>query len=116
MYQSHDQYPVQVIPNMKGGEGRFDVETLVPPPMLGKAGTLFDRGTLPPGCSVGLHTHTANMEVCYVLSGSGLVEDAQAGCTRLTPGGTHICLPGDAHKIVNDGTVPLVYLAVVLNP
>ena len=24
MYQSHDQYPVQVIPNMKGGEGRFD--------------------------------------------------------------------------------------------
>ena len=55
------------------------------------------------------------MEVCYVLSGSGLVEDAQAGCTRLTPGDTHICLPGDTHKIVNDGTVPLVYLAVVLN-
>lgn len=67
-------------------------------------------------CSVGLHTHTANMEVCYVLSGSGLVEDAQAGCTRLTPGDTHICLPGDTHKIVNDGTVPLVYLAAVLNP
>lgn len=63
-----------------------------------------------------LHTHTTNMEVCYVLSGSGLVEDAQAGCTRLTPGDTHICLPGDTHKIVNDGTVPLVYLAVVLNP
>ena len=53
MYQSHDQYPVQVIPNMKGGEGRFDVETLVPPQLLGKAGTLFARGTLPPGCSVG---------------------------------------------------------------
>ena len=56
------------------------------------------------------------MEVCCVLSGSVLVEDAQAGCTRLTPGDTHICLPGDTHKIVNDGTVPLVYLAVVLNP
>lgn len=63
-----------------------------------------------------LHTHTANMEVCYVLSGSGLVEDAQAGRTRLNPGDTHICLPSDAHKILNDGTVPLVYLAVVLNP
>lgn len=71
-----------------------------------------------------LHTHTANMEVCCVLSGSGLVEDAQAGCTRLTPGDTHICLPGDTRiclpgdtrKIVNDGTVPLVYLAAVLNP
>ena len=25
-------------------------------------------------------------------------------------------LPGDTHKIVNDSTVPLVYLAVVLNP
>ena len=116
MYQSHDQYPVQVIPNMKGGEGHFDVETLVPPQLLGKAGTLFARGTLPPGCSVGLHTHTANMEVCYVLSGSGLVEDAQAGRTRLNPGDTHICLPSDAHKILNDGTVPLVYLAVGLNP
>ena len=63
-----------------------------------------------------LHTHIANMEVCYILSGSGLVEDAQAGRTRLNPGDTHICLPGDAHKILNDGTVPLVYLAVVLNP
>ena len=63
-----------------------------------------------------LHTHTANMEVCYILSGSGLVEDVQAGRTRLNPGDTHICLPSDAHKILNDGTVPLVYLAVVLNP
>ena len=63
-----------------------------------------------------LHTHTANMEVCYILSGSGLVEDAQAGRTSLNPGDTHICLPSDAHKILNDGTVPLVYLAVVLNP
>ena len=63
-----------------------------------------------------LHTHIANMEVCYILSGSGLVEDAQAGRTRLNPGDTHICLPNDAHKILNDGTVPLVYLAVVLNP
>ena len=63
-----------------------------------------------------LHTHTANMEVCYILSGSGLVEDAQAGRTRLNPGDTHICLPSDAHKILNDGIVPLVYLAVVLNP
>lgn len=63
-----------------------------------------------------LHTHTVNMEVCYILSGSGLVEDAQAGRTRLNPGDTHICLPSDAHKILNDGTVPLVYLAVVLNP
>lgn len=63
-----------------------------------------------------LHTHTANMEVCYILSGSGLVEDAQAGRTRLNPGDTHICLPSDAHKILNDGTVSLVYLAVVLNP
>ena len=63
-----------------------------------------------------LHTHIANMEVCYILSGSGLVEDAQAGRIRLNPGDTHICLPSDAHKILNDGTVPLVYLAVVLNP
>ena len=63
-----------------------------------------------------LHTHIANMEVCYILSGSGLVEDAQAGRTRLNLGDTHICLPSDAHKILNDGTVPLVYLAVVLNP
>ena len=63
-----------------------------------------------------LHTHIANMEVCYILSGSGLVKDAQAGRTRLNQGDTHICLPSDAHKILNDGTVPLVYLAVVLNP
>lgn len=63
-----------------------------------------------------LHTHIANMEVCYILSGRGLVEDAQAGRTRLNPGDTHICVPSDAHKILNDGTVPLVYLAVVLNP
>ena len=110
------EYKINAIPQMKGGIGQFVTEEMVPPEYLGKVGTLFVRGTLAPGDSVGMHTHVSNMEVCVFLRGAGLVRDAQAGDVRLGAGDTHICLPGSAHEIINDGDEPLVYLAIVLNP
>lgn len=116
MVIKNGEYKIKIIPQMKGGIGQFVTEELVSPELLGKAGTLFVRGTLAPGDSVGMHTHTANMEVCVFLSGMGTVRDAQAGEVCLQAGDTHVCLPGSGHEIINTGNEDLVYLAIVLNP
>ena len=108
-------YKTNTISHFKGGIGEFVIEELVSPEHLGKAGTLFARGTLEPENSVGMHTHMSNMEVCFFLGGKGIVRDAQEGEIRICAGDTHICLPGSAHEIINDGDEPLVYLAIVLN-
>ena len=116
MYRNKNDYAVNVIPEMKGGKGEFITEELVPKETLGHAGTLFVRGTLQPGHSVGNHVHEKSQEFCYFLQGSGLVRDAESGEVRVTAGDTHICLPGTAHEIINDSNEPLVYLAFVMPP
>lgn len=69
---------------------------------------------IPPG-AVGFpfHYHCANEEAIYVLSGTGTVRlgdqriAVRAGDWIAMPGG-----PDHAHQMINDGTVPLVYLCV----
>ena len=67
---------------------------------------------LEPGASIGLHTHTGNSEVMYILSGTG-----KAICDgveeRLGPGDCHYCPDGHAHTLINDGGADLVFFAVV---
>ncbi len=59
----------EVLPHFKGGEGEFI------------AAIHFDglnkilRGTLPPGATIGRHTHEDDSEIIYILSGHGTVDD-----------------------------------------
>lgn len=67
---------------------------------------------LEPGASIGLHTHTGNSEITYILAGTGkAVCDGQE--ERLAPGDCHYCPQGHAHTIINDGTEDLIFFAVV---
>ena len=99
-----------------GGAGEFKVETILTPEQMGKAGRLFVRGTLESGHSVGMHAHTGDMEVCYFLSGTGIVREENGVETRVQPGDCNIVPSGHAHEIINTGKDALVYLAVVLFP
>ena len=54
------------VPGFKGGEGEAIVRKFDDPRM----GAVV-RITLPQGASIGLHTHSGNCEIVYVLSGSG---------------------------------------------
>jgi len=69
-------------------------------------------GRLEPGASIGVHRHEDNCEILYVLSGTGLARYDDA-CERLAPGTAHYCPKGHSHGIENDGTIDLLFFAVV---
>lgn len=96
-----------VVPHFKGGEGEAQVRTAVSDGM-GRILTL----TLPVGSSIGLHTHTGNCEVIYVLSGSGRCIDDDAEYP-ITAGMCHYCPEGHTHSIVNTGDTELKLLGVL---
>lgn len=95
------------IPHFKGGEGEALVRKFDDPRM----GAVVYI-TLPVGASIGLHTHTGNCEVVYVLSGSGTCIDDDA-TYPLTSGMCHYCPEGHTHSIRNTGSEPLVLLGIL---
>jgi Uncharacterized conserved protein, contains double-stranded beta-helix domain len=96
----------KVVPEFLGGEKCFAVKTFLDD----KNKIMLAR--LIPGASIGMHTHTVNCEILYVLSGKGkmLTED---GAEILVAGDCHYCPKGSAHSFVNDGSEDLVFFAVV---
>ncbi len=71
---------------------------------------------LPPGKkSFPLHVHQITEEALFVISGAAKVRTPD-GLTAIGPG-DFVSFPagGPAHQLVNDGEVPLVYLAIGAN-
>lgn len=103
-----DKMEETVIPNFLGGEKALRARTRVDE--LGK----IMRGMLEPGASIGLHTHETSSEILYILSGAGKVL-CDDGEEALSPGDCHYCPKGHTHSLINNGTEPLVFFAVVPN-
>ena len=97
-----------IIPHMRGGEK--EVAARMYTDELGK----IMRGRLIPGASIGLHTHEDSSEIIYLLSGHGKVL-GDGVYEDLVPGGCHYCPKGHTHSLINDGTEPLEFFAVVPN-
>ena len=95
-----------IIPHMRGGEK--EVAARMYTDELGK----IMLGRLIPGASIGMHTHETSSEIIYVLSGAGkvLYDD---GTETVGAGSCHYCPKGHAHSLINDGTEPLEFFAVV---
>ncbi len=108
MTLDYKDIPVQIKPHFKGGEG--EIHARITEDEHGK----IMHGTLPPGSSIGLHTHEGNYEVIYILSGAGVCIDDGAELP-VAPGTVHLCLPGHSHSIINTGDQPLVLFAVIPN-
>lgn len=110
-----DELPRSADVAKHGGAGEFGVETILTKEQMGKAGRLFVRGTLKPGHSVGMHRHEGDMEICYFLSGQGMVREEDGKNYTVYPGDVNVTPSGHAHEIVNtQSDANLVYLAVVL--
>lgn len=110
-----NDYPRTIEPHKHEGEGEFVAETILSKEDMGQAGRLFVRGTLKSGHSVGMHAHQGDMEICYFLSGHGLVLEPD-GETPVTAGDVNVVPSGASHEIRNVGKEDLVYLAVVIFP
>lgn len=61
------------------------------------------------------HSHSAQWEFYYVLSGRGSVRHA-AGTSAIEPGDSFLFPPDEAHQLINDGTEDLVIFVVADNP
>ena len=95
-----------VIPNFMGGEGHIRARMRV------DSNGKIMHGVLEPRCSIGMHTHETSSEIIYILSGTGkaLYDD---GVDLLAIGDCHYCPKGHSHSLINDGTEPLEFFAVV---
>lgn len=114
MIRRKEEMSVDIRKSMMGGMGQFIVENILNPDEMQGHGRLFARGTLAPGDSVGFHLHIHDMEVCYFLSGSGIVVD-ETGCqSTVHPGDCNIVSPHHGHEIINNGSEPLCYIALIL--
>ena len=101
-----DKTPETLLPHFYGGEGTARAK------MHADGLNRIMVGTLVPGASIGLHTHTGNCEIIHVLSGSGVCHDDGTD-VPLTAGMTHYCPEGHTHGIDNTGAEPLVLLGIL---
>lgn len=107
MILNFDTMAANAVPHFKGGEGQAIVRKFDAPRM----GAVVHL-TLPVGASIGLHTHTGNCEIIYVLSGSGrCIDDGTE--YPVTAGMCHYCPEGHTHSIINTGDTELKLLGVL---
>ena len=69
-------------------------------------------GTLGKGCSIGMHTHETNSEICYVVRGQAkVIIDGQEEIVN--EGQCHYCPKGSMHETINNTEEDLVLFCVV---
>ena len=96
----------QVIPSFLGGEGEIHAQ------MHADGLNRILHGILPPGSSIGYHTHETSSEIIYILSGTGKVK-VEGGEEPLKAGDCHYCPKGHTHSLINDSDAGLTFFAVI---
>ncbi len=97
----------------RGGEGSVEITHMFQKEELTGKARLCAKLTLNPGSTIGLHEHSNEEEIFYIIKGKGLAFDngvtreVKAGDAILTVGGT-------SHSVNNTGDEPLELLAVIL--
>lgn len=99
---------------VQGGIGEAEMHKILESPdeMCGK-GRLFNHVFLAPGNSIGDHYHHGDMEVYYILSGTGDYNDNGTHVT-VSAGDTTICRDGELHGMINCGSETLEAIALIL--
>ena len=114
MLQHRNELKSEVREKPRGGEGNATFLHLVEGKgAVQKYTSLLAEITLPPGSSIGPHSHTDDMEYYIILEGDGKVNDN--GLEKsVTKGDVMITGNGETHSISNTGNVPLVFHAVII--
>ena len=61
------------------------------------------------------HSHSAQWEFYFVLSGDGVIRDAE-GRTKVTAGDAFLFKPGEPHQIINESDGDLTLMVIADNP
>ena len=102
-----DEMKETLIPEFKGGTGELFLKKHEEDKVK------IMRSRLAAGSSIGMHKHTDDCEIIYIVSG-----EAEAFCNgkreALAKGVVHYCPNGSEHSIVNTGKTDLEMFAVVI--
>jgi len=97
---------------MRGGDGVCQtLDFLMPEEM--KHCRLFSTISMEQGTSIGEHDHVAETEYYWIISGEGIVTEAD-GEKVVTKGDLVITGNGASHAIRNEKSETLVFLAVII--
>lgn len=106
MLINFDGMDEQLVPNPRGGKGQMRKRAFQ------NEDIQIMHLTLAPHSVIGLHPHTADSELYYIVSGRGRVlYDGEELPVR--SGSCHYCPRGHEHSLVNDGDEDMVILAVI---
>lgn len=101
-------------PALLGGEGIIDRTPFLQPDEFHGKGRVFALMRIPPGSSIGVHTHEGEQETIVILSGTGETLD-NGEWLPIGPGDVAICPNGGQHGIRNKGDVDIEMIALILN-
>ena len=112
MLIKRNEMKTEVKEKMRGGEGKVEFVHMVDCANE-KNIRLLAELTLKPGSSIGNHSHENETEYFVILSGGGVINDngtekpVKAGDVVVTGNGA-------SHGLRNNGSVPLVFHAVIV--
>lgn len=99
---------------IRGGKGDvYTYHILQADEMMGH-GRLYAKMVLPPGSSIGCHTHEGDTEPYYILKGQGIFTDADGSRVPVGPGDICTIACGESHAIENAGDEDLEMIALIL--
>lgn len=103
------------IPNCHGGAGTLRCTEYLGEYDRPSAGfTFIHDNQLPPGASIGLHTHTGDEEIYLFLEGHGTIT-MNGTVIDAGPGDCCLTRSGESHSLVNTGSTPIHFLVIGTN-
>ena len=98
---------------MRGGEGEILITHIFNREELHDKARLCAKIIVNPGCSIGLHEHTEEQEIFYIIKGKGIFDD-NGSKVELSAGDSILTGFGANHSVKNSSDEPLEMLAVIL--
>ncbi len=99
-------------PNMRGGTGTVAIRHYFSKEEFRAPVRLCAKLIIPPGASIGMHSHDNEDEVYIVTRGSGLLDDGKTP-TRIAVGDSILTGGGGAHAVRNDTSEELEIIALI---
>ncbi len=113
MIKTRESINVQEVEGLRGGNGTAEIHHIIEGDELKEKGKLFSKIVLPKGASIGLHEHSEDFEVYYILKGKGLVREGEDAIEVRERDAVYTS-DGQKHSIENIGEEDLEFMAVVI--
>ncbi len=114
MYLKKENISAMTAANVFGGKGPIISADIWPEKYFPKnSGKFIRHVVIPPGSSLGKHTHTGEKELYYVLRGHITALDGE-DAIELSPGDVLLTGWGEAHALYNNSAENFEMISVIL--